>query len=217
MYGREREVEQLAYAEPSAVVLAGDPGVGKSLVLAAGQARADATGAVAPAPVTIKCSPAALQIALLDALGAAVSPLAHDEGLARTAVRHVADAARRMAKVRLDELASDAGKVLLGAVRARLRSEVAGAIEEFVRDLSTSVDGRLAARISAAGDGDMIEVIARFRHRGRGARRRPRRAAGPGQCRAAGRGRCPTPGRSVHLAPGPRGGPARVRYRRRVL
>ncbi len=88
--------------------------------------------------------------------------LAGDEGLARTAARHVADAARRMAKARLDELASAAGKALLGAVRARLGSEVAGAIEEFARDLSTSVDERLAARISAAGDGDVIEVIAGF-------------------------------------------------------
>lgn len=162
MYGRERAVEQLACGQPGGVVLAGDPGVGKSLVLAAGQARADAAGAVAPAPVTIRRSPAALQIALLDALGAAVALMARDEGLARTAARHMADAARRMAKARLDELASAAGKVLLSAVRARLGSEVAGAIEEFARDLSTSVDERLAARISAAGDGEVIEVIAEF-------------------------------------------------------
>jgi len=162
MYGRERTVEQLACGQPRAAVLAGDPGVGKSLVLAAGQARADTAGAVAPTPVAIKRSPAALQIALLDALGAAVALLARDEGLARTAASHVADAARRMAKARLDELASAAGKVLLSAVRARLGSDVAGAIEEFARDLSTSVDERLAARISAAGDGDVIEVIASF-------------------------------------------------------
>ena len=162
MYGRERAVEQLACSQPRAIVLAGDPGVGKSLVLAAGQARAGTAGAVAPAPVTIRRSPAALQITLLDALGAAVALLALDEGLARTAARHVTDAARRMAKARLDELASAAGKVLLGAVRARLGSEVAGAIEEFAHDLSTSVDERLAARFSAAGDGDVIEVIAGF-------------------------------------------------------
>ena len=162
MYGREREVEQLACAQPRAVVLAGDPGVGKSEVLGAGQARADAAGAIAPAPVTIRRSPAALQLALLDALGAAVALMARDEGLARTAARHMADAARRMAKARLDELPSAAGKVLLGMVRARLGSDVADAIEEFARDLGTSVDERLAARISAAGDGDVIEVIAGF-------------------------------------------------------
>jgi hypothetical protein len=162
MYGREREVEQLACAQPRAVVLAGDPGVGKSVVLAAGQARADAAGAIAPAPVTIRRSPAALQLALLDALGAAVALMARDEGLARTAARHVADAARRMAKARLDELPSAAGKVLLGMVRARLGSDAADAIEEFARDLTTSVDERLAARISAAGDGDVIEVIVGF-------------------------------------------------------
>ena len=132
------------------------------MVLAAGQARADAAGAVAPAPVMIRRSPAALQIALLDALGAAVALMAREEGLARTAARHMADAARRMAKSRLDELGSAAAKVLLGAVRARLGNEVAEAIEEFVRDLGTSVDERLAARITAAGDGDVIEVIAGF-------------------------------------------------------
>jgi hypothetical protein len=44
MYGREREVKQLACAQPRAVVLAGDPRVGKSMVLAAGQAQADAAG-----------------------------------------------------------------------------------------------------------------------------------------------------------------------------
>jgi hypothetical protein len=162
MYGREREVEQLACSQPPGVVVAGDPGVGKSVVLAAGQARAAAAGAVAPAPVLIRRSPAALQIALLDALGAAVALMARDEGLARTAARHVADAARRMAATRLDELGSAAGKVLLGAIWARLGDEIAGAIEEFARDLGASVDERLAARISAAGDGDVIEVIAGF-------------------------------------------------------
>jgi hypothetical protein len=162
MYGREQTVEQLAHAQPRAVVLAGDPGVGKSVVLTAAQARAEADSAVAPAPVTIRRSPAALQLALLDALGAAVALLARDEGLARTAARHVADAARRMAKARMDELGSAAGKVLLGAVRARLGNEVGDAIKEFARDLGTSVDERLAARISAVGDGDVIEVIAGF-------------------------------------------------------
>jgi hypothetical protein len=162
VYGRERTVEQLARARLRALVLAGDPGVGKSEVLAAAQVRAAAGGAVAPTPVTIRRSPAALQIALLDALGAAVALLARDEGLAKTAARHVADAARRMAKARLDELGSAAGKMLLSAMRAKLGSEIADAIEEFVRDLSTSVDERLAARISAAGDGDVIEVIAGF-------------------------------------------------------
>jgi hypothetical protein len=44
----------------------------------------------------------------------------------------------------------------------RLGSDVADAIEEFAHDLSTSVDERLAARISAAGDGDVTEVIAGF-------------------------------------------------------
>ena len=162
VYGREREVEQLAYARPGAVVLAGDPGVGKSVVLAAAQVRAESDGAVAPAPVTIRRSPAALQIALLDGLGAAVALLVRNEGLARTAGRHVADAARRMAKTRLDDLASAVGKVLLGAVRARLGGEVAGAIEEFARELTTSVDERLAARISSAGDSDVIDMIAGF-------------------------------------------------------
>ena len=162
MYGRERAVEQLACAQPCALVLTGDPGVGKSVVLAAAQGRADAASAVAPAPVTIRTSPAALQLALLDGLGAAVALMARDEGLARTAARHVTDAARRMAKARLDELASAAGKVLLGAIRTRLGSEAVGAIEEFARDLSTSMDERLAARISSAGDSDVIEVIAGF-------------------------------------------------------
>ena len=74
----------------------------------------------------------------------------------------MADAARRMAKARLDELGSAAGKMLLGAMRAKLGSDVADAIEEFAHDLSTSVDERLAARISAAGDGDVIEIIAGF-------------------------------------------------------
>lgn len=41
-------------------------------------------GAVAPMPVTIKCSPAALQIVLMDALGAAMAFLPRDEGLAWT-------------------------------------------------------------------------------------------------------------------------------------
>jgi hypothetical protein len=107
----------------------------------------------------IRKSPAALQLALL---GGAVALLSRDEGMARTAARHLADAARRMATTRLDDLGAAAGKMVLGVVRERVGGPAADAIGEFVRDLSTSVDERLAARISAVGDGEVMDVIAGF-------------------------------------------------------
>jgi hypothetical protein len=162
MYGREQEVERLVDARSRIVMLAGDPGVGKSQVLTAAQACANIVGAVADPSVTVRRSPAALQIALLEALGSAVALLARDEGLARTAARYLADAARRMADARVDQLASAVGKMLLGIVRARLGGPVADAVEEYAQALSSSVDERLAARISSAGDGDVIDVLAGF-------------------------------------------------------
>lgn len=69
MYGRDDVVRRLACAQPRGVVLAGDSGTGKSTVLSAAQACAGTAGIVAPAPVTIRTSPAALQLALLDAGG----------------------------------------------------------------------------------------------------------------------------------------------------
>jgi hypothetical protein len=158
VFGRESVTHQLAWAKDKVSLLLGDAGVGKSTVLAAAQqARRD--DAVVPSPIQLTNSPGGLQLALLEALGAAVADLATNETAARRAGRVLADAGRRLAEARLGGLRAAVANRLLDIVGARLGETTADLIRDFAAELRTSVDEQLAARISAASDKDVIDLI----------------------------------------------------------
>jgi hypothetical protein len=157
VFGRDDEIAQLLSSETAVVLIVGDIHVGKTTVLAETQKRDQ--DSVAPPPVRVMKRPGALQLALLEALGAAVAQLSQDEPLARRAGRIIAGAATRVARARLSGLGSAVAKYLLDIVRAQVGESAASLIEEFSKELSTSLDEQLSNRITNASDGDVIDLI----------------------------------------------------------
>ena len=157
MYGREAQLTRLVHSRARVTVVSGDLGTGKSELLNA--ARSVVETAVAPQLITVNRNPGALQTALFDGLGAAVAILASDESAARAIGRHLADATKRFARTRLADLSSAVGHVLLDAVRRHAGNTVANLVQDYVDDVRTSVDERLARRITGSADPDVIDMF----------------------------------------------------------
>jgi hypothetical protein len=157
LFGRDNEVGALARSPAKVTMLVGDSGVGKTEVLTEAQAENDV--ALAPAPIPVRNAPGALQRALLEALGEVVTELTRDESAAERIGRLFFETAKRAAATRLDELAAAVGRQLLGIVRRRVSDEAADVLEGFARQMATTKDQELAARIAGAADLDVVDVV----------------------------------------------------------
>lgn len=161
-YGRDDTARALARSKAPVVLLTGDSGVGKSVVLQAAQEVAAAEGQIAPPPRTVRHSGGILQVALLQALGDAVALSVERNGRASEVAHLLVEAAKRLARDRGQELAKVVGKELLSVVRGRLGPDAGKAFEEYAKHLKSAADESLAARLTAAVDPGVAALIVDF-------------------------------------------------------
>jgi hypothetical protein len=160
IYGRNSLVEALVRIRAPIVLLTGDSGVGKSTVLAAAQQATP--DALAPPPLTVSYSGGALQQALLITLADAVAAYVSAKGRAREIAGYLVEVADRLAREGAQELAKVIGKELLALVRGRVGDDVGKAFGEYVEELKSTVDERLAVRLTAAVDPGVAGMILDF-------------------------------------------------------
>jgi hypothetical protein len=160
IYGREDSISALTRSRAPVTLVTGDSGVGKSAVLAAAQQASE--DALAPPPLTIPYSGGALQQALLKALGEAVSDYVTAQGRVREVAGHIVAVADRLALEGAQELAKVIGKELLAVVRGRIGDDVGRAFVEYLGELKSTVDERLAARLTAAVDPGVAGLVLDF-------------------------------------------------------
>jgi hypothetical protein len=159
IYGRKDSVSALVRSGAPVTLVTGDSGVGKSTVIAAAQQPEDA---LAPPPLTIPYSGGALQQALLRSLGEAVSAFVTEQGRAREIAGHIVAVADRLALEGAQELARVIGKELLALVRGRIGDDVGKAFVEYLGELKSTVDERLAVRLTAAVDPGVAGLVLDF-------------------------------------------------------
>jgi len=157
LYGRAALVDAVARSQAPVLILTGDSGVGKSAVLAAAQAASDAD--VAPAPQTVGTSGGALQRALLDGLADAVALVVQRRGRAREVADRLGEAARALGSARLKDLAVVVHAELLQIAQSRLGPEFGQALADYIGELRTGRSETLAARVQAARDPSVVDVV----------------------------------------------------------
>jgi hypothetical protein len=160
LVGRDQDVRDLVARTAKVVVLAGDSGVGKSEVLRAAQE--DSGDVLAPAPVSLRRAPGALQRGLLESLADAVAEVTADQSTAERVGGLVVAAAGRVANAQLKDLAAGVGRQLLGIISSRVSPELATLLGSFAQQLVTTVDAELSARINNAGDQDVVDLVCGF-------------------------------------------------------
>ena len=161
-YGREDTARALAHSKAPVVLLTGDSGVGKSVVLQTAQEYATFEGQIAPPPRTVRHSGGVLQVALLEALGDAVATIVERQGSASRVASLLVEAAKRLARDRGQELAKVIGKELLSIVSGRLGPDAGKAFEGYARSSQSAADENLAARLTAAVDPGVAALIVDF-------------------------------------------------------
>lgn len=157
LYGRDREVLDLLGMQVAVAVISGDSGVGKTRVLEEVVAQFDG---VASAPMAVGHAPAALQAALLDALGAVAAQIADDEGAARRVAKLLLEGGRRLANVKATEIGLAVARIVLGVVRDRVGKNVTDVIVEYFDQVRDAAADDVVARIRQAGDPDVIHAVA---------------------------------------------------------
>lgn len=159
--GRNAELTSVTGLSNRVTVVVGDSGIGKShLLRTAARWLADTPRApLAPAPVQLAHRPGALQVALLDALAAAIADLESSEGRVARWGRIFATAAAKAADARVRDMVTAAGGFILGAIRARLGDDFADVVESIGGQLRASQDEQLAARIATASDPDALAAF----------------------------------------------------------
>ena len=159
LFGRRELLDRLAASDVPVALLVGDSGTGKTAVLQELQASASA---IAPDPVQVANAPGSLQIGLLDGLAAAISLMVDDMTAAERVGRRLVDVAGRVADTRFKDLRAAVGRHLLSLVRARVGDEMANLIENLGSAITVSAEESLAARITAASDGEVVDQIVSF-------------------------------------------------------
>jgi hypothetical protein len=157
IYGREELVGALARSRAPVTLLTGDSGVGKSTVLAAAQQTTQ--DSLAPTPRRVPHSGGALQQALLHALSDAMSAYVERRGRARELADHVVEVADRLASEGAQEPTKVVVKELLALVRGRIGDDVGKAFTDYLQQLSSTVDERLAARLTATIDPGVAGLV----------------------------------------------------------
>jgi hypothetical protein len=157
IYGREQQVADLLSAQARVIVISGDHGVGKTRVLEEVGGRFNG---LAPAPVRVGNAPAALQAGLLEALGAAASLIASDEGAARRVGKLLVEGGRRLARVKANEIGTAVARIILGVARDRVGDNVTDVLVEYFEQVRDAATDDLASRIRQTADPDVIHAIA---------------------------------------------------------
>jgi hypothetical protein len=160
LIGREEDVRSLVARQGKLVLLIGDSGVGKSEVLGAGQS--DSSLVLAPSPIHLRSAPGALQRGLLESLAEAMTQVVADQSTADRVGRLIVDSARRVADIRLKDLAAGVARQLLGVISSRVSPELSEVLSSFGQQLVTAVDSELSARINNAADQDVVDLLCGF-------------------------------------------------------
>lgn len=143
--------------QESLTIIGGDSGVGKTRVLEEVVALFDG---IAPAPVAVGHAPAALQVGLLDALGAAAALIAEEESTARRVGKVLVEGGRRLASAKASEIGMAVARIVLGVVRDRVGPDVTDVIIDYLEQVRVAAADDVVARIRQAGDPDVIHAIA---------------------------------------------------------
>ena len=156
LYGRDELLAAVGRDRSHVLVVAGDPGVGKSELIA--RASAQSSG-LAPQPVTVAYRPGSLQTSLLEALGAALAEhIASQRSVDRVAAL-INEASARVGQARLDSVAAGAAAFMFAVARDKLGDTAVDLAQDFAKAVSTTLDEQLTKRITQAADADALEVF----------------------------------------------------------
>ena len=159
IYGRDALIDRVARSEAPLTVLTGLEGVGKSEVLRCAAAQRDgwlcARQELAP-------TAGAVQYAVQRGLRDLVADAIDSESRLTLLCERLVGAAERQLSENLKELGKALGLELLQLVRSRLGSQFGSAIAGYVQELQKEVDSSLSARLAAAADVSIAEVLAGF-------------------------------------------------------
>ena len=158
--GRAQAVRDLVNCQSKVVLLTGDSGVGKSVVLRAAQIQSHS--ALAPDPIRLRSAPGALQRGLLESLATALVEVSENESTTERIGRVIVDTVGRVAEAGFKDLAAGVGHQLLGVVSNRLSPELATLLSAFAGQLVNSTNSDLLARINNTGDSDVVDIVCGF-------------------------------------------------------
>jgi hypothetical protein len=157
LYGRDDDLSRLLGLNTPVTLISGDSGVGKTSVLEEIVARFDG---VAPCPVTVAHSPAALQAALLGALADAAALIARDEGTTRRVCGLLVEGGQRLARAKANEIGVAAARFVLAAIRDRVGANLTDLVIEYFEEVRSAATDDLISRIRQAADPDVIYAVA---------------------------------------------------------
>jgi hypothetical protein len=158
LHGRDADIAALATRNEGITILVGDPGVGKSAVLAASQ---QAAAGIAPDPIPVRYRPGAMQTALLESLAAAATLLGQRSPGLRPA-ELISNAANRLAQAEFSELARAVGKVLLSVLEQKIGAEAVAVIKDISGQVLAAREDLLVEKIRQGIDVDAIDMAVKF-------------------------------------------------------
>jgi hypothetical protein len=157
LYGRDDELNAVIECPAPMLLLTGDSGIGKSELLRAAQA---ATVAVAaPPPRTVRGTSGSLQRALLDCLAEATADVVREKGIAEQVGGRLVEAAKRLAADKGKEAAKVLGRALLLKAKEKVGADAVDLLTDFARELGEVEHETLLARINAATDDDVADIL----------------------------------------------------------
>lgn len=156
LFGRTAEIQNVQRSESSVVVIYGDPGIGKSEVMRAA-CRTDEV--LSPMPVQLAHHSGALQISLLESLGAAVAMRVDDGNSAARAGMLLVAAVQGVVDQRARDLAAAALGFLSGVLRDRVGDTIGDLVEDTVSQVKTSASEQLVDRIAASSNPDVVKAF----------------------------------------------------------
>lgn len=162
LFGRDELITDLVNSKAPVTLITGDSGVGKSAVLRESQSRLRNGGGLAPDPITVALSGAAIQVALLQSLADAVAAYAEEQGRVAEFGALLVEASKRLAAKGGQELARIVGMELLALVRGRLDEEFGNTLGQFLTELKGAAGESLTSRIRAAIDKSAATLILDF-------------------------------------------------------
>ena len=162
VHGREEVLRRLTTSNAECTVLTGDSGIGKSTVLAATQRLTDR--ALAPPPVRVLSGPASLQLALADAIAGALQILNEDDRGLSVLQQRIRGTARRVSSVATERLRGQVTDHVLDLVSARYGEATGSTLRALKEAWGGSSEDTLMARISSAGDTEVVRVLIELAH-----------------------------------------------------
>ena len=155
------ETWQLATKRAPFVLLTGDSGTGKTSVLQASQTEHGAA-ALAPPPTGCMFDSGALQVALLDALSAAMALHDSEESGWRKLGNRITHASRETALEMGKSLRDALVQELLNLVKSRLGQDVGKGLLSFLKGLRSDDRQSLRRDIRSRSDGNVVRLLVRL-------------------------------------------------------